>query len=175
MTYRPRVYWGPGPRAAIATEDVDDVDDDSSTGLDDGRLRVLAYEHALEALVIVDLLYFRAHPSAARVGPLGPPYDGLRAAGVVVGRRSTPCKCVIHSSDEHLLDLTEILDVESPRPVLVDVDDVAAWRAAELRMDGEDATVALREDRHPDYDDGGGPRHYRVVVVRQDGAEERFP
>lgn len=140
----------------------------------DDDLRRVAYQLALESLVVMNLLYLRAHPDAPRIGPLGPPWDGLRSAGVVVGRRQTECGCVIHSSDDHLVDVAEMLS--GPRPSLVDVDDVAAWRVAELRVCGDPiARVELREDRHPSYDAPPGPRHYRIVVVRGDGGEERFP
>jgi hypothetical protein len=47
---------------------------------------------------------------------------------------------------------------------------------AELRVAGDPlARVDLVEDRHPGYDAPPGPRHYRVIVVRGDGVEERFP
>lgn len=137
-----------------------------------------ALELMYESLVIVDLAYLRAHPEVPEVGPLGSPYAGLRAAGVIVGRRSTRCGCVIHSSDDQLLDVGEMLS--GPRPALADVDDVAAWRVAELRASGEDplARVELREERHPGYGAVGfapsGPRHFSVVVSRGDGSVERF-
>jgi hypothetical protein len=146
---------------------------DFSEDLSDDALRVQAFEHALESLALIDLLYLRAHPDAPRVGPLGPPYDGLRAAGVVVGRRSTECGCLIHSSDEHLLSLWDLLG--GPRPALADVDDVAAWRVAELRFDGDsEARIVLREDRDPRYQPSDGSRHYVIAVLRGDGREERF-
>ena len=146
------------------------------------EVRLLAYEMMLESLVLVDLLYLRAHPDAPAIGPIGPPYAGLRAARVVVGRRSTECGCVIHSSDDALLDVGELLSSakRGSTPALADVDDVAAWRAAELRASGEDpiARVRLVEDRHPGYEAAGyapsGPMHYQVVVARGDGGEERF-
>lgn len=144
--------------------------------MSDDELRRVAYQLTLESLVVMDMLYLRAHPDAPRVGPLGPPWAGLRSAGVVVGRRQTECGCVIHSSDDHLVDVAEMLDGPT---ALVDVDDVAAWRVAELRVCGDPlARVELREDvREPasfGYVPPSGSRHYQIVVVRGDGGEERF-
>lgn len=143
----------------------------------DDEIRTIAYQYQIEVLTLVDLLYLRAHLDAPRIGPLGPPWDGLKSAGVVVGRRQTECGCVIHSSDDHLVDVAEML---SGPTALVDVDDVAAWRAAELRVCGDPlARVELREDVKVQasfgYVPSSGSRHYQVVVVRGDGGEERFP
>lgn len=143
----------------------------------DEEVRVLALHLAIEVLVLRDLIYLRNN-AAPEIGPIGPPYEGLKRAGVVVGRRATECGCVVHSSDDDMLGVSELLS--GPRPALADVDDVAAWRAAELRVAGDaTARVELREHvaRAPasfGYSPSSGPRHYTVVVVRGDGGEEAF-
>lgn len=134
-----------------------------------------SYECALESLVLMNQVYLRRHPDVPQIGPnaraLRFPQAGKK---IIVGKRSSECGCAVHSNDEVMLTLEEMMT--DPRvQMLVDVEDVAAWRCAELRHGGDGiATMELREDRATGYAPKEGPRHYRVIVVRGDGVEETF-
>jgi hypothetical protein len=114
---------------------------DTATAVDASEA---AMREILEVLVRHDLAYLREHKGT-------PP---LYRAGIRYQRET--------GGREVWQDVPAILAARAG-----DCEDLAAWRAAELRMAGEKARATIRRAARPE-----GRRGYHAIVVRADGSTE---